>query len=172
MIDLIDVLTNQGVKKVYTVCLEMDTFSYQMGDFPVLEKEPVELSIVSPSKNKVVVNGFFRVKLGIPCDRCLTEVSCQVDVGINRSFIIGEAPEDESEEEFLPDTVLDVENLLFTEILINLPAKVLCKNDCKGICKVCGKNLNEGECGCDRRVLDPRMAAVLDAFHNFGKSSD
>ena len=42
-----------------------------------------------------------------------------------------------------------------------------CKEDCKGLCPVCGTNLNEKECGCDRTVADPRMAAIQDIFKNF-----
>ncbi len=159
MIDLIDVLTTQGIAKTYTTNLDMDVFSYQMGDFPILEKTSIDLKIVSPKKNTVVVSGEMSLTLSIPCDRCLKEMKHRMDVTVDRTFLIGEADE-ESEEEFLPEPVLDVEELLFTEILINFPAKVLCKDDCKGVCKVCGKNLNEGECGCDRTVLDPRMAAV------------
>ena len=49
--------------------------------------------------------------------------------------------------------------------LVNMPVKVLCKPGCKGICKQCGHNLNEGECGCDTFVPDPRMAAIKDIFN-------
>ena len=42
--------------------------------------------------------------------------------------------------------------------------KILCKEDCKGLCSVCGKDLNEGKCDCDTFVPDPRMAAIMDIF--------
>ena len=60
---------------------------------------------------------------------------------------------------------LDVDTLINNEILINMPVKVLCKEECKGICPVCGGNLNEKECGCDTFVPDPRMAAIKDIFN-------
>jgi uncharacterized protein len=61
---------------------------------------------------------------------------------------------------------LDVDKLIYGEILVNWPMKILCKNDCKGICNRCGANLNLGECGCDRAELDPRMAVIRDIFNN------
>ena len=45
--------------------------------------------------------------------------------------------------------------------------KVLCKDNCKGICSRCGANLNKGDCGCDTWVPDPRMAAIQDIFKQF-----
>ena len=58
-----------------------------------------------------------------------------------------------------------VEELVNTEITVNLPMKVLCKADCKGICRQCGKDLNTGSCECDAFVPDPRMAAIKDIFY-------
>ncbi|MDD6168654.1 MAG: DUF177 domain-containing protein, partial [Lachnospiraceae bacterium] len=51
--------------------------------------------------------------------------------------------------------------------LVNWPAKVLCKPDCKGICPKCGTNLNLETCDCEQGELDPRMAAFQDVFNKF-----
>lgn len=52
--------------------------------------------------------------------------------------------------------------LLWQELMLALPIKVLCKSDCKGICPECGKNLNQEKCTCELEILDPRMAALRD----------
>ena len=44
--------------------------------------------------------------------------------------------------------------------------KTLCREDCRGICRKCGRNLNEGDCGCDTVELDPRMAVIAEIFKN------
>ena len=62
---------------------------------------------------------------------------------------------------------LDVDKMLYNEILIGWPMKVLCSEDCKGICNVCGQNLNKGTCDCEDTSLDPRMSVVRDLFKNF-----
>ena len=71
----------------------------------------------------------------------------------------------DDEQIFVSGYELDTDALINNEILINMPVKVLCREDCKGICPVCGHNLNEGECGCDTFVPDPRMAAIKDIFN-------
>ena len=68
---------------------------------------------------------------------------------------------------FLEDTNLDTEQLISNEILINWPIRVLCKDDCQGICSHCGVNLNRETCDCDTSELDPRMAAIRDIFSKF-----
>lgn len=74
---------------------------------------------------------------------------------------------EDEENTFLEEHELDVDRLIYDEILVNWPTKVLCKDDCKGICPVCGQNLNQQDCGCDRQVIDPRMAKFQDIFNEF-----
>ena len=78
---------------------------------------------------------------------------------------MGDAGRDEENQDVLEADWLNVEALINSEILINLPEKVLCRPDCRGICSICGHNLNDGECGCDDFVPDPRMAAIKDIFN-------
>ena len=61
---------------------------------------------------------------------------------------------------------IDTELLLHDEITVNWPVKILCREDCKGLCPVCGHDLNEGDCGCDTFVPDPRMAAIFDKLES------
>ncbi|MBQ1604529.1 MAG: DUF177 domain-containing protein, partial [Lachnospiraceae bacterium] len=75
--------------------------------------------------------------------------------------------DEDGDDDFVNENQLDVDRLIFDEILVNWPAKVLCKDDCKGICLVCGQNLNIQDCGCNRQVIDPRMAAFQDVFDQF-----
>ena len=74
---------------------------------------------------------------------------------------------DLDEQSYLTGYNLDADRLVCNELSLNLPMKVLCKEDCKGICNRCGANLNYGICGCDTRSLDPRMAVIQDIFKQF-----
>ncbi len=56
--------------------------------------------------------------------------------------------------------VLDMGALLWEEFVLTLPTKPLCKNNCKGVCPKCGKNLNEGICACEDEGSDPRFAVL------------
>ena len=106
----------------------------------------------------------------IPCARCLEEVRTPIRFDIDKKLTVREeglVDEEMEEPDYLIGFELDVDKLVYAEILVNWPMRVLCKDDCKGICKVCGMNLNKGACSCQRTELDPRMAAIQDIFNRF-----
>ena len=47
-----------------------------------------------------------------------------------------------------------------SELILDMETSVLCQEDFRGLCPKCGKNLNEGDCGCDRREVDPRLSKL------------
>ena len=67
---------------------------------------------------------------------------------------------DLSDEEIYSGKEIDLKPALREQILLSIPPSPVCSDDCKGLCPRCGKDLNEGECGCDRTVMDPRWAAL------------
>ena len=71
------------------------------------------------------------------------------------------------ENNYIAGYELDVDALIADEMVLQWPMKILCKEDCKGICKVCGTNLNKSTCDCDQTVPDPRMAVFSDIFNQF-----
>ena len=116
-------------------------------------------------KDKISFAFETEVTLGIPCSRCLEEVSYPVSVQVMKELDFSDLDEEDSS--YIKDKYLDLDILIFDEVVPKLPSRVLCKEECKGLCPVCGTNLNEKECGCDRTVADPRMAAIQDIFKNF-----
>ena len=58
-----------------------------------------------------------------------------------------------------------LDEIVLNNILIHMPIRYLCREDCKGLCPMCGKDLNEGECGCKREEIDPRLE-VLSRFYD------
>ena len=71
------------------------------------------------------------------------------------------------ESNYIDGYTLDAEMLICNEVLIGWPTKILCSEDCKGICNVCGQNLNQGTCNCEDTCLDPRMSVIRVVFKNF-----
>jgi uncharacterized protein len=66
----------------------------------------------------------------------------------------------DAEEDTYSGKVIDLDPLLREQLVLALPGYPVCREDCKGLCSVCGANLNDRECGCDRRVPDPRWAGL------------
>lgn len=62
------------------------------------------------------------------------------------------------------DNTINLDKPIITNILLNMPMRALCKEDCEGLCRVCGHNLNGEDCGCDRDYIDPRFEGFLHLF--------
>ena len=169
LINLTDVLTSEGKKEDVQVAIEMTSFSNGIEEYPIAEKSPVAFRLSNIKKGKARVEGSAKVILKMNCDRCLKEVEEEISLDFSREVFapdeIAEGTDEKSDQTFMDGYWLNVEDLIKSEILLSLPMKVLCREDCKGICTMCGKDLNEGECGCDTFVPDPRMAVIKDIFN-------
>ena len=179
MLNLTQVLLED--KRIETeVPVGFDRLEFSFGSFPAAGKTPVRLMAKKDEQGRLVIEGKALIEAEIPCDRCLDSVTVPLELDFRETVPVkADSPDqvpEESEEaddeigpSFDPDCFLegyhlDVDKLLFGEALLNWPSRVLCKEDCRGLCPVCGQNLNHGDCGCERKALDPRMAKVLDVF--------
>ncbi len=170
IINISDILQSANKERTEVATIEMDTFSSRLGDFPITQKAPISLRIANQENTQLFITGSVDLELMIPCGRCLKEVPTALHFEIEKELQIGEesaTDEDMETTDYLIGFELDVDKLVYAEILVNWPMRVLCKDDCQGICKVCGMNLNSGSCDCQRTELDPRMAAFQDVFKNF-----
>ncbi len=95
------------------------------------------------------------------CDRCATEVVEKLSIPMEHTFVT-ELNNEENDDlyQVVPNRKVDLDALATEDVFLSIPTKVLCKEDCKGICPQCGKNLNEGPCDCTKPV-DPRLAGLL-----------
>lgn len=170
LVNLTDVLINEGKVQDLEVSYDADTFTCQLGTFSIKEKSPVTLKLSNIGQSKALVEGSMQLTLGMQCDRCLRDVDYTFELSFSRKAVTpdyADHDEDMDDMDFMEGYHLNVDELIDNEILLNWPMKVLCSESCKGICKVCGKNLNDGDCGCDDFVPDPRMAAIKDIFNAY-----
>ena len=171
LINLSDVLSDQHKTVEETVRLEMEEIRLQSGTYPIISKEPVYVKVEHIRGKELLITAETRLSVIIPCDRCLEDVKREFELNCVKHVDVGlsdaELTEELDESNFIDGYHLDVDKLLFHEILSSWPTKVLCREDCKGLCNVCGQNLNTGSCNCEDTGLDPRMSVVRDLFKNF-----
>ena len=109
----------------------------------------------------VVLSMQLTYTMHLTCDRCLDEFerafSCSWE-----HLLVAEPLTDDSDTENIevPDGLLNLDELVWADILLNLPSKLLCREDCKGLCPQCGQNRNHGSCSCTEKTVDPRWAAL------------
>lgn len=131
-------------------------------------------------ERRVLVRGSARAELTAQCSRCLTPVSADLPVEFTLTMVPADEYEEEAgaaedrahhpvagsfdagaaEEDVYSGKVIDLDPILREQLLLALPGYPVCQDGCKGLCTVCGTNLNERECGCDRKVPDPRWAGL------------
>jgi uncharacterized protein len=134
---------------------------------PLVAEGTAEL--VSRSLGEVRVRGHLSVCLDTECDRCLEAASIPIESDFDlfyepMSLVPEEAEveinQGESEIGFYEGEGLELEDILRERVLLALPMRKVCREDCQGICPVCGQNLNQKSCGCETRALDNRWAAL------------
>ncbi|PLX92509.1 MAG: hypothetical protein C0621_09295 [Desulfuromonas sp.] len=120
----------------------------------------------------IEVEGEIAIDVELACSRCLATYVSPVDGRFSLTFAetlpeveVEDGDEVELDAEEMGITLLEGEELdldaaIHEQVLLALPLRPLCDEACKGLCSNCGENLNDGDCGCDQHVLDPRFAAL------------
>lgn len=155
-----------GSREFLSVEFEVDLSEFEfLGVKPL--RSPVAISgkivsragIVESQLNcKVEYSGF--------CDRCLKETVVNYNVPIVRTIVTNLENEENDDITVVPDMQLDLEEFCYPDIVMSMPTKVLCKDDCRGLCPDCGKDLNTGDCNCTKTEIDPRLAALAELLND------
>ena len=136
-----------------------------MGNYPL--KNPIKVTGSVFNKASVVsLNLIIEYIFAAPCDRCGVDAAHNHTVNIDKLLATAIERQESDTIITVPDMKLDVDEFVYSEVILDLPSKHLCNDNCKGICFKCGKNLNEGECGCNTREVDPRLAKLMELLDN------
>jgi uncharacterized protein len=136
---------------------------------------PVDLAFdIYKDKAEFHLVGTVKTTLELPCSRCLEPFLSPVDASFDLRYHpqaenIGEGErevhDDDLSTAFYQNDEIDLEQLMKEQFQLSLPMKPLCADDCKGLCPVCGTNLNRETCSCSRTWDDPRLAALKALKH-------
>ncbi|WP_224370774.1 YceD family protein [Hyalangium versicolor] len=132
----------------------------------------------------VLVQGNFTAHVAAPCKRCLVDVTLDLPVSFTLNLVpeslvrgddLGDKDEkddreqgetagsfelEDADEEVFDGKTIDLDPIVREQVLLALPMNAVCREDCKGLCAQCGQNLNEKQCGCEQKVIDPRLAPL------------
>ena len=139
----------------------IDLSDLQFGTcYPVSESVVAE-GVVRNTAGVLMMTGSIRTCIHGICDRCATPFDRQMELPLDVVLVTELADEDHEDEWVFPleGDSADLEDIIRTVFVLNMDSKLLCKEDCKGLCCKCGKNLNQEACSCQKE-LDPRFAAL------------
>ncbi|HAK54223.1 MAG TPA: hypothetical protein DCP38_01885 [Acidobacteria bacterium] len=142
-------------------------------DFAVAD--PVALNLdVEKVRDGYRLAGRVTTRLRVPCCRCVEPCDTSLDAAFDLRYVpqerntgTGEAEiaEDDLSTAFYRDEQIDLGQLMREQFYLGLPMKPLCREDCCGLCSVCGANLNVAKCGCSAEWHDPRLAVLEGLLH-------
>ena len=139
----------------------IDLSDLQFGTcYPVSESVVAE-GVVRNTAGVLMMTGSIRTCIHGICDRCATPFDRQMELPLDVVLVTELADEDHEDEWVFPleGDSADLEDIIRTVFVLNMDSKMLCKEDCKGLCCGCGRNLNVEACTCQKE-LDPRFAAL------------
>ena len=159
LLGLSKIIDCPGASVPFSTSVDLSDLRYGES-FPVTE--PVQASgTVRNTAGVLMMTGTIHTTIHGVCDRCAADFERFVEFPID-VVLVTELSNEDSEDEWvfhLEADAADLEDIVRTVFVLNLDSKLLCSEDCKGLCCRCGKNLNEGPCTCQKEI-DPRFAAL------------
>lgn len=146
--------------ELLTFYIEYDNEYISRDDFGLKLKSPIRISGSATNENGIVnLKGNINTTTELQCSRCLENFNCNIDVAFDENF--SKFPKDEDFYIFYKDTI-DLKEMVIDYLILNMPLKLLCSEECKGLCPVCGINLNRYQCNCSKDNIDSKFAVLKD----------
>ena len=159
LLGLAQIMDRPGQSVSFSTSVDLSDLLYGTC-YPV--SEPVLANgTVRNTAGVLVMQGQIRTTIHGVCDRCASDFDQDVEFPID-VVLVRELANEENEDEWvfpLEGDSADLEDIVRTVFVLNMDTKLLCSPDCEGLCCRCGKNLNDGPCGCQKEI-DPRLAAL------------
>jgi uncharacterized protein len=134
--------------------------------------EPPEVSgRLFRRSHEVQLRGQVRARAEVDCDRCLQSVEFPIETSFDVKYISSddyratetvELQEEDLSVAVFDDATIDIDELVREQVLLALPTRALCQEECKGLCPVCGANQNSSSCACVAQEIDPRWSGLKD----------
>lgn len=160
LLGLSKIIDTPGASVSFSTYVDLSDLCYGIS-YPV--SEPVRASgTVRNTAGVLMMSGSISTCIHGICDRCASPFDREVSFPLDGVVLVTEMANEENEDEWvfpLEGDSADLDDIVRTVFVLNLSSKLLCREDCKGLCCRCGKNLNEGPCNCQKEI-DPRLAAL------------
>jgi len=168
---LADFKKEQGNTINYHFLVSSGNIDLQDEDFSLKELIAFNVAVIF-TENALTLMGNFKTKVELPCSRCLESFILHLEGDIQEKFKELSSIEEQEEvileeqlpEEFLNGEPFNLDSILRDNLILTLPLKPLCSEECRGLCPVCGENLNVNTCNCEKEVIDPRLEDLKKFF--------
>ena len=162
-VNVSDLVVNKSLHKKIDLRECLENIDFGGNEFKFIE--PVIIQGEMTVENQVFkLEGNIQIKVELNCDRCTKSFEQEMDILLDESF---SNQEDSSEDIcFFSGKEIELTNIIRDNIISNIPMKMLCSDDCEGLCDVCGCNKKRQKCSCKHEEYDPRLEALLKLKNN------
>ncbi len=160
-LDIRKVLERVGDTEEVSIKVDLNDIKYRG-----LKPFTAPVDLFAQAKNRagvVTLDCTYKYTLNLTCDRCIAPFTQEVEQTTTHTVLRELNSKDDDDYVVAPEGIIELLPLATNDILLSLPAKFLCKEQCEGLCPKCGQDLNTGKCDCSSKTVDPRLAA-LDKF--------
>jgi uncharacterized protein len=149
-----------GEKPVLPLDVQLDFSGLEWnGETPF--REPVSVQgEIRHNAGVVTLSAVVRYTYDGTCDRCARDIHCEEQLQMEHTLVVSLNHEDNESFVLLDNYRLPLDELVQEDLLLEQPLKRLCSEECRGLCPTCGQDLNEGNCSCVHKTVDPRLAAL------------
>ena len=163
-INFSEVKSRKERSKKITLNFKADDFYFEGEKITYAEKVKVEGK--TTIENEIIIfEANIKTSLNLNCSRCLETFIYPIDIDIEERFTNNDQNSTE-EIVFVKGDTIDITEIVENAIISSLPIKRLCNEDCKGLCQVCGTNLNKETCSCIKEDVDVRLAGLQALLNN------
>jgi uncharacterized protein len=172
LIDVSDLV--KGKKKKQEVHLEFQKQAFMDRSEKIGFVKPIKLEGELVRKDEFITfDGNMQTELLLTCSRCLERFNYNINLEINVKFAVNKDVAELDVYNVKNDSI-NLDDIIESNIISELPIKRLCSEECAGICPCCGANLNVTKCGCAQHreadkedgIIDPRLAKLKNFFNN------
>ncbi|NLP14729.1 MAG: DUF177 domain-containing protein [Clostridium sp.] len=163
-IDITSILKNDGASLDIEHNEPLESNNFVAGDF--IFDRPISFKGRMVNAGGVIkLDGRLTVEYSTNCSRCLKDIESMVNIDIQEDFV-GENSDKTDEQYTYQGKYVDLEKVIKDNIILNLPVRQICDDECRGFCPKCGVDLNSSKCECHSDETDPRLEALKDFFKN------
>lgn len=120
---------------------------------------------IDKASHQVVLYADIELTAHFCCDRCAAEFDSKIKTGYEMVYIFESPPDyyDDTTVQYIPleTDKIDISKEIYDYTYLSIPMRILCKEDCKGLCLKCGTDLNENSCSCENEEVDPRWLPLM-----------
>lgn len=150
------------------------TFAYELTpdelditDTDLKVTAPIQLEgVVENAGDVILLKADVKTEIERTCGRCVKVFTEPLAAQVVEKFYPAGAENIENDAFIYESDLLDITEPVRESLLLAVPLQSLCREDCRGLCPVCGADRNEGDCGCDATTVDPRLAALKQFIKN------